>query len=463
MTSLAALTNPGLAINGGSPVRTRPWLDNFTTGEEEKQAALAVLDSGYLSLFEGSHTPDAPFSFWGGPQVQRLEAEWAAYYDARFAVSMNSATSGLVAAIGALGLGYGDEVIVSPYTMSACAVCALVYGAIPIFADVRPGTGSLDPASISEHVTSRTRAIVVVHQFGIPADMDRILAIARKHDLKVIEDCAQAHGARYRGRPVGTMGDIGVFSLNVNKTIQTGEGAVCLTSDENLRYRLALIRNHGEAVVGPAGYANLTNIVGFNFRMTEMAAAIASEQLKKIARLNEIRIGYVHALTQVVGRHAFLVAPPACSHTAEGESCSTCTSTYYVYPLRFLGPKADLTRSDFVRALAAEGIPLGAGYVRPLYFQPIYQQKQAFKHGYPFSASENRAIETNYHPGACPTAERLHFEEMLISEHVRPPHSLDDIMDIARAIDKIARAASSPQTFAATAVSGAGSTSGQES
>jgi dTDP-4-amino-4,6-dideoxygalactose transaminase len=150
-----------LAINGGSPVRTKPWLDNFTTGEEEKRAASEVLDSGYLSLFEGSHTPDKPFSFLGGPYVQKLENEWCEYYGARYAVSMNSATSGLYAAIGALGLGYGDEVIVSPYTMSACATCCLVYGAIPIFADVKLETGSLDPDSIESRITARTKAIVV--------------------------------------------------------------------------------------------------------------------------------------------------------------------------------------------------------------------------------------------------------------------------------------------------------------
>lgn len=439
MTSLAVLTNRDLAINGGSPVRTRPWLDNFTVGEEEKRAAMAVLESGYLSLFEGSHSPDAPFSFWGGPQVQRLEAEWAAYYGARFAVGMNSASSGLLAAIGALGLGYGDEIIVSPYTMSTCAVSALVYGAIPIFADVRPDTGCLDAASIGEHVTSRTRAILVVHQFGIPADMDAILEVARRHNLKVIEDCAQAHGAIHRGRPVGTLGDIGVFSLNVNKTIQTGEGAVCLTSDDDLRYRLALIRNHAEAVVGPAGYTNLTNMVGFNFRLTEVAAAIASEQLKKLKALNDIRIGYVRALNEALSRHAFLVAPPSCSHAAGPGGCSTCVSTYYVYPLRFLSDVAGVTRSEFVRAVTAEGIAIAQGYVRPLYLQPVYQQKQAFKHGYPFTAPENQAIRTNYHAGACPAAEKLHFEQMLINEYIRPPHTLEDVLDVARAIDKVAR------------------------
>lgn len=440
MTS-AVLADRALAINGGPPVRTRPWLDNFTMGEEERRAALAVLDGGYLSLFEGSHTPDPPFSFWGGPWVQRLEGDWAARYASPFAVSMNSATSGLYAAVGALRLGYGDEIIVSPYTMSACAACALVYGAIPVFADVCLETGCLDPDSIRANITPRTRAIVVVHQFGIPADMDAILDIAREHDLRVIEDCAQAHGAIHRGRPVGTLGDIGVFSLNVNKSIQVGEGAVCLTADSELRYRLALIRNHGEAVVGPAGYSDTVNILGFNYRLTELAAALAIEQLRKLDRLNTLRLEYVGELNRALSRHGFLVTPPHCSHARSQAECPQCLSTFYVYPLRFLAGEFGGDRARFAAALRAEGVPMGVGYVRPLYFQPMYQNKSVFRHGYPFAAPENRGARTNYQAGACPAAERLHVEQMLVNEHVRPPQTLDDVMDIARAIDKVAAAA----------------------
>jgi perosamine synthetase len=425
-----------LAINGGQPIRTKPWLDNFTTGAEEKLAAGRVLDRGYLSLFEGSHTPDPPFSFWGGPEVQELERQWCEYYGVRYAVSMNSATSGLYAAIGALGLGYGDEVIVSPYTMSACATCALVYGAIPIFADVSLDTGSLDPASIEAHLSERTRAIVVVHQFGIPADMDRILALARMHNLKIIEDCAQAHGARHRGKYVGTMGDIGVFSLNVNKTIQVGEGGVCTTNDEELRYRLALIRNHGEAVVGPADYQDIDNIIGFNYRLTEIAAAMAVEQLKKLAALNAVRVDYVNFLNRSLSTYDFLQTPPPCAH---GPGCRACQSTYYVYPLRYLPERLGCKREDFVKVINAEGLQFYQGYVKPLYLQPLYQRKQAFKHGYPFAAPENQGIETNYYLGACPNAEKLHFEQMLINEHIRPPHSLKDMDDIVIAFQKVAK------------------------
>ena len=423
-----------LAIHGGPPIRTEPWLGNFTTGEEEKRAVREVLESANLSLFEGSHAPEPPFSFWGGPRVQQLERQWCDYYQATYAVSVNSATSGLYAAIGALGLGYGDEVITSPYTMTACATCCLVYGAIPVFADVDLETGSLDPASIRAHITPRTRAILIVHQFGIPADMDAIMALAREHNLKVIEDCAQAHGAKYKGKPVGVIGDIGVFSLNVNKTIQTGEGGICITNDPDLRYRLALIRNHGEAVVGPAGYEDITNIVGFNYRLSEVAAAMASEQLKKLDQLNQTRVGYVQHLNQALSKYDFLVPPPSCCH---GPGCSSCYSTYYVYPLRYLPEVLQVKREDFVEAVNAEGILFSQGYTSPLYLQPMYQRKLAFKHGYPFSAPENSAIETNYYAGACPNAEKLYTEQMIINEHVRPPHAEEDMDDIIRAVAKV--------------------------
>jgi len=430
-----SIKNHNLAIIGGTPIRRKPWQDNITTGIQEKKAAVRALETGYLSLFEGSHSPLNPFSFWGGPYVQQLEKAWCDYYNCKYAVAVNSATSGLYAAIGALGIGFGDEVIVSPYTMSACASAALVYGAIPIFADVCLETGSLDPVSIKNHITKRTKAILVVHQFGIPADMDGIMALAKKYNLKVIEDCAQAHGAKYKGRYVGTIGDIGVFSLNVNKTIQSGEGGVCVTNNKELRYRLALIRNHGEVVVGQAGYRKITNIIGFNYRITEVTAAIAIEQLKKLNKLNNLRISYVRYLNKALSKYDFLKPLPECLH---GAGCTKCKSTYYVYPLRYFSEISGIKREDFVKMLNAEGVLFYQGYAKPLYLLPLYQRKEAFKHGYPFTAPENTKSKTNYYKGACRNAEKLYFEEMMINEHVRFPHAIEDIKDIVKAVDKVA-------------------------
>ncbi len=422
-----------LAFDGAKPVRTKAWSDNFTVGKEEQKAVMEVLESGYLSLFEGSHAPDAPFSFWGGPKVQELEQEWCKYYGSKYAVSMNSATSGLYAAIGALGLGYGDEVIVSPYTMTACAAAPLIYGAIPIFADVKSETGSLDPQSVRENLTKRTKAILVIHQFGIPADMDEIMQIAKEHNLYVIEDCAQAHGAKYKDQFVGTIGDIGVFSLNVNKSIQAGEGAVVTTNDDDLRYRLALIRNHGEAVVGPAEYENITNIIGFNYRLTEVQAAIASVQLHKLDQLNDCRLSLVNQLKEGIKEIEFLNFL---------QSDQDVLSTYYVAPISFDIRLAGQVRDEFIKRVNAEGMAFYQGYVKPLYYQPLYQKKQAFKNGYPWSAPENKDCKTNYKVGSCPVAEDLHFNQLIINEHVRHPHTQEDIDDMIQALVKVADAMS---------------------
>jgi len=422
------LNRPELAINGGEALRTKPWLDNITTEEEEKQAVLRVMDSGYLSLFEGSYSPDAPFSFKGGAEVQGLEEEWREYYGIKHSISVNSATSGLYAAIGALGIGYGDEVIVSPYTMSACAIAPLIYGAIPVFADVELESGSLDPASIAERVTPRTKAILVVHQFGIPADMDAIMAIATQHNLNVIEDCAQAHGAKYKDKYVGTIGDIGVFSLNVNKAIQAGEGGVCTTNDDDLAYRLQLIRNHGEAVVGDAAYENITNIAGFNYRLTEIQAAIAREQLKKLDSINKIRLEYVDCLIEGLKKIPFL--QPLLSR-------KDCFSTYYVLPIRFNENISGVTRGQFVTSVNAEGALFYQGYTKPLYLQPMYQQRMLFNKGYPFTAPENSSSDMDYQQGICPNTEKLYFNEMIINEHIRLPNTASDMKNIIDIIKKV--------------------------
>lgn len=432
------LQQKNLAINGGSPVRTAPWIDNLTIDTREKDAIFSVLESGYLSLFEGSHNPDPPFSFKGGPQVQALEAEWSEYYEIKHSIAMNSATSGLYAAIGALSIGYGDEVIVSPYTMSACAMAPLIYGAIPVFADIDPKTGCLSAESISQKISPRTKAILIVHQFGFVADMDKIMQLAAAHNLSVIEDCAQAHGAKYKEKFVGTIGDIGVFSLNVNKTIQTGEGGICITNNNELAYRLQLIRNHGEAVVGPAGYKNILNIAGFNFRMTEIIASIARVQLSKLDKLNDQRLSLVGELKLRLEKFDFISPLSGCDSCGFCMPKAKCKNTYYVFPVRYDSKIAGVSRDEFSRALNAEGVNFYQGYVRPLYLQPVYQNKSLFKFGYPFSARENEDCQQNYDQGICPIAEKFHFEEVLINEHIRPPNTIDDIQQIFLAIDKVA-------------------------
>lgn len=413
----------------GTPVRTKPWQEGNAIGPEETRAVLRVMESRKLSLFQGAWKPTPPYSFLGGPEVQTLENLAKETMGTEHIVAVNSATSGLSAACGALGLGFGDEVIVSPYTMSACAMAPLWYGAIPVFADVEIATGCLDPASIQRCITKRTKAILVIHQFGIPADMDAIMSIAKTNNLHVIEDCAQAWGALYKGKSVGTIGDIGIFSFNVHKTIQCGEGGLCVTNNKELALRLQLIRNHGEAVVEDIGYTEITNIVGANFRMTEIQAAIAQEQLKKLQRLNEIRMKLVRKLSQSTEKYDFLDVLGLDDNRQ---------STYYVCPIRFYSKHChNIARAEFVRMLAAEGIPVGEGYVRPLYLLPLFQKKNAFKNGYPWSAPENRDSQPSYAKGICPNAERLYEKELLLHFYLCYPQQEEDVHDIVTAIDKV--------------------------
>ena len=225
-----------LAINGGTPVITEPFPPYRSLGEEEIAAANRVLRSGVLSAFIG-----APGTgFYGGPEVQALEREAAERFGVKHVVSVNSWTSGLVAAMGAIGLEPGDEVIVTPWTMVATATAILHWNAIPVFADIDPQTFNIDPNAVEAAITPRTRAIAAVDIFGQSADMPALRAIADRHDLKLVTDTAQAPGAFLNGVPAGTTADIGGFSLNYHKHIHCGEGGLLVTNDDRLAERFAI-------------------------------------------------------------------------------------------------------------------------------------------------------------------------------------------------------------------------------
>jgi dTDP-4-amino-4,6-dideoxygalactose transaminase len=413
-----------LALHGGRPVRNTPYPPYVPIGEEEKQAAIEVLDTTVLSQFLGAWSPD----FYGGPRVQFLERAWAEYFGARHAISVNSATSGLFAAVGAAGIGPGDEVIVSPYTMSASATAALVYGAIPVFADIDPDTFCITPTTIRQRISPRTRAIIAVDIFGHPAEFDQIMTIAGEHGLTVIEDAAQAPGALLDGRYAGTLGHMGVFSLNYHKTIHCGEGGVIVTDDENLAERLQLIRNHAEAVVRAKGVTNLVNMIGFNYRMTEIEAAIATEQLKKLERLLLPRIEAAEYLTGRLSALPGITPPVVRSGVRHG---------FYVYAMRYDAASSGVSRDLLVQALQAEGIPIYQGYVRPLYLEPLYQQRIGFgRDGFPFSYKGYKGT-VSYNRGICPVTERMHFQELMFTNICHANITRGDLDDFAAAFEKV--------------------------
>ena len=419
-----------LAIKGGKPVRTKLFPAYNTIGAEEKSAVMKVLDSGNLSQYLGAYTPD----FLGGPTVRKLEENWCEALGINHAISVNSNTSGLFSSVGAIGIQPGDEVIVSPYTMSASAVAVLVYGGVPVFADIHPDSFCLDPKSIEERITPRTKAILIVNILGHPADMDAVMSIAKKHKLRVIEDAAQAPMGKYKGKYVGTIGDIGVFSLNYHKHIHTGEGGIIVTNDADLAQRLQLIRNHGENVVEAMGVKDITNMIGYNYRMTEVEAAIGIEQLKKLPRLLDERIENARFMHQALGSIKGLTSPPWVELPS--------VHTFYTQPLKYNQQEMGVHRNEFVKALMAE-IPsavlretaplIGAGYVRPLYLQPIYQKRAAFAF-----TNERFQSDVDYSKGICPVTEQMHFNELITHEYMRPGMSRSDMEDVVRAFEKVA-------------------------
>lgn len=422
------------ALLGGNPVRTAPFKKRKTMGEEEKKAVLEVLDSDVLSGFIGGPGKH----FLGGEKVKEFESLWASKYGFKHAISINSWTSGLMVAVGAVGIEPGDEVICSPYSMSASATSVLFYGGIPVFADIEPNSHCMDPKSIEEKITERTKAILVVHIFGGPADMDAIMDIADRHDLKVIEDAAQAPGVLYKGRTVGAIGDIGGFSLNYHKHIHTGEGGMLVTNNDEIAYKAQLIRNHGENSSENFSREELINCIGGNYRLTELQAAVGIAQLKKLPDILSARKELSDYLHSELERFDFLQ-----TYKVKGKNSS---HSYYVFPINYYGEKLGIPRSLFVKAVNAEfpdpdgfeSVPLAEAYVPPLYWNKIYQEKIAIgSNGFPFNS--NPGITYDYSKGDCPVVERMYTKEFICSPLVRKPLTKDDMQDLVNAIDKVAR------------------------
>jgi perosamine synthetase len=393
-----------LALFGGQKTIQKPFTRYNPIGIEEIEAATAVLKSGKLSPFIGAWKVDTEFGgFFGGEKVQEFERALEKRFNIRHAITVNSATSGLIAAIGAAGIEPGDEVIVSPWTMCASATAILWWNAIPVFADIESETFNLDPVSIEKNITSLTKAIMVPDIFGHPAKLDEILALAERYNLIVIEDCAQSPTAVYKGKLAGTVAQIGVLSLNYHKHLHTGEGGICLTNNPILAERMQLIRNHAEAVVHDKGVANLDNMIGFNFRLGEIEAAIGIEQLKKIDHLVEERVRRAERLTLgLAGLKGLRV--PIVKHG--------CSHVYYVYPLVLDVEQLGIPKDKIHEALSFEGVPVSKNYVN-LHLLPMYQQKIAYgKKGFPWSSNiYNGSVQ--YKKGICPVAEDMNDSKYL--------------------------------------------------
>lgn len=379
---------------------------------------MEVLESGELSTFlavPGKH-------FLGGKKVREFEQRFADYHEVEYAVAFNSGTAALHAAIVAVGVRPGEEVIVPPYTFTSTATCALMHNAIPVFADVDDEVYGLDPKAVARTITPLTSAMIVVHLFGHPADMQGLMKVAQRHDLRVIEDCAQAPGAKYQDRSVGTIGDCGIFSFTENKNVTTGEGGMLITRDAHIADTARMVRNHGEVMLeGQTARTYTSSMLGWNYRMTEMEAALGIVQLGKMDDLNHRRIELADYLSRKLQDTNGLRTPSVQAGVKP---------VYYLYALKYDEQQTGIPRDLFVKALNAEGIPFGAGYVRPLYLSPLYHESKPF-------AFEHYKGDATYDKGICPTAERLHERELILTPVVRPPGVFQDMDDIVAAIRKV--------------------------
>ena len=340
-----------LAINGGKPVRTAPFPAWPVYDRSEEEALLRALHS----------------SFWGkmeGKEVSTFERRFAEYQSAKYAVGVVNGTVSLRIALLAAGIRAGDEVIVPPYTFLATASSVLEANATPIFVDLEPDTYNIDPVCIQKAITPRTRAIIVVHLAGLPADMDAIMTIADQHGLIVIEDAAHAHGAEYKGRRVGTIGHMGSFSFQSSKNLCSGEGGIIVTNDEKLHAACASIHNCGR-VPGGAWYEH--HVMCGNYRLSEFQGAILNSQLdrldEQVQRREENGLYLAQRLAAVPGI------------VMQSRDRYPVRHGYHLLLFRYDSSVFGAARSTFIRALAAEGIPASEGYVIPLHRQKLFLDK----------------------------------------------------------------------------------------
>ena len=416
--------NAKLALFGGKKIITKKFQNYNSIGKQELKAATRVVKSGKLSSFLGTYSKD----FYGGKKVLEFENKWKKVFKVKYAISVNSWTSGLIAAIGALDINPGDEIIVSPWTMCATATCILQWNAIPVFADINLEDFCLDPKSVEKNITKKTKAILTTDIAGHPSRYKELKILAKKYNLKLISDNAQSIASKYGKKFSGTNVDIGGYSLNYHKHIHTGEGGVIVTNNKKLAQRAMLIRNHAEAVIGGMKNIGLNNMIGHNFRLGEVEAAIGIEQIKKVKKIVKDRQKIAYYLTKKLSKLEGLIVPKV----RKG-----CTHSYYMYMMR-IDPKITKVKRDLIfKALKAEGVPNISKTYQNLHLLPIFQKKIAYGHKhFPWSYKYSRK-NISYKKGICPNAELLNDKEYLGFEMCKSKLSSKELEFLIKAFYKV--------------------------
>ena len=343
-----------------------PW-PSFT--QEEADAVSQVLLSNKVN-------------YWTGTECREFEKEFAAWAGTDYAVALANGTLALDVALQAMGIGEGDEVIVTPRSFIASVSTVVNAGAMPVFADVDNNTGNISATTIAPKITDKTKAIICVHLAGWPCDMDEIMALAKQHNLWVIEDCAQAHGAKYKGKPVGSIGHVGAWSFCQDKIMTTGgEGGMVTTNDKALWQKMWEYKDHGKNYDSiyhkqhPPGFRWLHDSFGTNWRMMEMQAVIGRIQLKKMAEWTKIRTQNAKilrdALTQFAGEQQFLRIPDIEFHQVMGGDSVHAYYKYYVY-VRPKNLPENINRDSILNALNEKKIPCFSGSCSEIYLEKAF-------------------------------------------------------------------------------------------
>tara|TARA_Y100000992_G_C21269793_1_gene496024 strand:+ start:1254 stop:2660 length:1407 start_codon:yes stop_codon:yes gene_type:complete len=439
--------NQKLALFGGSQINPRKELKsepNITN--QEISAVVSMMKQKRFSRFVGSPLegtyedltkkseeliikgPQA--TFLGGEKIREFENNWSKVINSDYSVSVNSATSGITAALLSLNLEPGSIVLTTPFSFTGTVGAIVAANCVPKFSDIDSETFCLNPKNIKENLKD-VSCILPVHWCGNAGDFEEVILIAKESGIPVIEDAAQAPATRYKNKYLGTYGDIGVFSFNEPKNFMTGEGGMVVTNNCDYSTKLRLIRNHGEAILTEENsLEEITNIIGFNFRLTELQAAIGIEQLKKLEKLNSIREkNYKYLVDGLAEVCKDFLIPQKITHP----------ESYYAYTagFRWDTEKSQVSRTAISSALNAEGVPSFTAYGRMLSEHPTFQNKIAYgSRGYPWNLNE-KSLSINYDSSQFPVAEKLIKKEFIGFLCLGSPNGIKEMDIIIKSFKKI--------------------------
>lgn len=399
-----------IVIDDRKPIREKSFPSWPIFGDVERENLLKVFESG---------------KWWYGERVKEFEEKFSSFQDAKFGITCTNGTVALEASLVSCGIGAGDEVIVPPYTFVATASAVLKVNAIPIFADIDIETTNIDPEEVKKKITPKTKALIPVHFGGLPCDMDKLGEIARKHNLKIIEDACHSWGSKWQGKGTGALGDCGVFSFQMSKNITSGEGGIVLTDNEKLADTIRSYINCGRGKDEP-WYKHY--LLGTNLRMTELQAAILLGQLTRLEEQTlrrEESASYLDKNLKNIPGIRIMKKDSRVTRRA-----------YHLYNFRYLKEEWEgIERERFIEALIKEGIPCSIGYPHPLYKNPLFLRKGEGPGYCPFSCPYY-GKEVDYTKVVCSNAERICKEAVWIPHPVLLAEK-EDIEDIIRALMKI--------------------------